>query len=408
MKTGPTLLACALLGIPLVAGSASVRADNSAASGEVNRVDLIPTERAAWTPKNLGIGVTSVLGGWNYWYQEREIQVETVPANADLKLYYIRSNFQKRFEQSHAPALVKIPPRVDMTYKDAVKFAASADGYLAQEISFEAQKVPEKVALTLQVLPNNLVFLGHTEFGGRTSLTLRTTAQPDVRMSKNTSLRGFQIALTKTAVKLDTKSQKGGGHVAGIDAIQLGEDAIVRVETDAADLEVRSRQSYDAVQQQYVHVFDIVAPGTVAPSDGQIRARLDSLAFAPDERCDDRYAAVLREKIGDAELSDAFRPSGELTDIYRKEAMMRLGRTKDGTVRTDAGETLRTGSSLELALAMQSAARVKGYLALLGTLARSEPQPPDALRTLIAPTRSSADFAPVYDAAEAARKGCHP
>jgi len=76
-------------------------------------------------------------------------------------------------------------------------------------------------------------------------------------------------------------------------------------------------------------------------------------------------------------------------------------------VKTDTGETLRTGSSLELALAMQSAARVKGYLALLAALAQSEPQPADALRTLIAPTLSPGDFSPVYDAGQAARRDCH-
>ena len=405
MRTGPSLLACVLLGIPLVAGSASVRAENSA--GTLNHVDLIPTESAAWSPKNIGIGVTSVLGGWNYWYAKREIQVETVPSNASLKLYYIRSNFQKAFEQSTSPALVKIPPRVDMTYKDAVRFSAMADGYLAQDLSWDAQKVPDKVVIQLQVLPNALVFLGHTEFGGRTSLTLKTTEQPDVRMSKNTSVRGFQIALTKTAVKVEAKSQKGSGHVTAIDAIQVGEDTMIRVETDSPDVEVRSRQGYDAVSSQHVYTFDVVAPGTAAPSDGQIRARLDSLPFAPDEHCDDRYGAVLREKIGDAELADAFRPSGELTDLYRKEAMLRLGRSNQGSVRTDAGETLRTGNPLELALALQSAPRVKGYLALLGALARTEPAPSDALRSLVAPAQSSAEFGPTWDAAEAARKDCH-
>jgi len=402
MRTAASLLACALLGVPLIAGSASVRAE-----GAVNQVDLIPTERAAWSPKNLGIGVTSMLGGWNYWYTVREISVETVPSNADLRLYYIRSNFQKRFEQSHTPALVKIPPRVDMTYKDAVKFHAIADGYLAQEVSYDAQKVPDHVVLQLHVLPNSLVSLSHTELAGRTSLTMRTTEQPDVRMSKNTSLKGFQIALTKTAVKLEGKPPAGGGHVTGLAALQLGEDAIIRVETDAGDLEVRSRQSFDAVQSQYVYVFDIVPPGTAAPSDGQVRARLDALAFAPDANCDDRFAAVLREKLGDAALTDAFRPSGELTDMYQRQAMLRLGRYHEGTVKTDTGETLRTGSSLELALAMQSAARVKGYLALLAALAQSEPQPADALRTLIAPTLSPADFSPVYDAGQAARRDCH-
>jgi hypothetical protein len=76
-------------------------------------------------------------------------------------------------------------------------------------------------------------------------------------------------------------------------------------------------------------------------------------------------------------------------------------------VRTEAGETLRTGNPLELALALQSAGTVDGYLALLGALARSEAQPADALRSLVAPQMSAAEFAPVYEAAEAARSGCH-
>jgi hypothetical protein len=402
MGTVPTLFACALLLVPLLAGSASVRAENTP-----NQVDLIPAERAAWTPKNLGIGVTSIFGGWSYWYTEREISVETVPAVADVGLYYLRSNFQKRFERTQSPAIVKLPARADMTYKDAVKIHAIADGYLAEEVSFDAQKVPDKVVIQLHVLPNSLVFLGHTEFAGRTSLTLRTTEQPEVRLSKNTSVQGFQIALTKTAVKLEGKPPKGGGHITGLDAIQVAEDAILRVQMDSQNLEVRSRQNFDAVQGQYVYVFDIVAPGTAAPTDGQIRSRLDGLSFAPNAGCDDRYASVLREKLGDAELADAFRPSGELADLFRREAMLRLGRFHEGTVQTDTGETLRTGSSLELALALQSAPRVKGYLALLGALAQTEPVPADGMRTLVAPTKSAADFAPIFDAAENVRRDCH-
>jgi hypothetical protein len=397
----PSLIGLGLLMVPLLAGTASVRAE-----GTPNQVDLIPAERAAWSPKNLGIGVTSILGGWGYWYTEREISVETVPAVADLSLYYIRSNFQKRFERTQSPAMVKLPSRADMTYKDAVKFHAIANGYLAEEVSFDAQKVPDKVVIQLHVLPNSLVFLGHTELAGRTSLTLRTTEQPEVRMSKNTSVQGFQIALTKTAVKLEGKPPKGGGHIAGLDAIQVAEDAILRVQTDSPDLEVRSRQSFDAVQGQYVYTFDLVAPGTTAPTEAQIRSRLDALSFAPNASCDDRYAAVLRDKVGDAELADAFRPSGELADLYRREAMLRLGRYREGTVQTDSGETLHTGSSLELALALQSAPRVHGYLALLGALARTEPVPSDGLRTLVAPTKSAGDFAPIYSAAEAARSDC--
>jgi hypothetical protein len=401
MGTAVTPLAKALLCAPLIAGLVSLR---SAAA--VNEVDLIPAERAAWTPKNVAVGITSMLGGWNYWYAERTIQIETVPTDAELGLYYIRSNFQKRFERSRSPANVKLPPRVDMTSRDAVKFHAISDGYLAEEVSFDASSVPEKVVIQLRALPNSLVFLGHTALAGRTSLMLRTTEQPELRMSKSSKLDGFQIALTKTALKLPG-TPSPGGHMTGIEAVQLGEDAILRVQTDQPDLEVRSKESFDAVQSQYVYMFDIVPANSVAPSDGQIRSRLDSLAFAPDPNCDDRYADVLRQRVGDSDLADAFRPSGELADLYRREAMLRLGRFHDGTVKTDSGDTLHTGSSLELALAMQSAARVHGYLALLGALARSEPVPADALRSLVAPGRETSEFAPIYEAAEAMRRDCH-
>jgi len=181
----------------------------------------------------------------------------------------------------------------------------------------------------------------------------------------------------------------------------------VRVETDSPDVEVRSKQSFDPVSSQYVSTFDLVLPGSAAPSDADIRARLDATPFALNTDCDRRFAEVLRARLGEAAIADALRPSGGITDLYRREAMLRLGRHRDGTVRTQAGEPLRTGSSLELALALQSAASVEGYLALLGALARSEPQPADALRSLIAPQLSAAEFAPVYEAAEAARASCH-
>jgi hypothetical protein len=181
----------------------------------------------------------------------------------------------------------------------------------------------------------------------------------------------------------------------------------VRVETDAPDIEVRSKQSFDPVSSHYVSVFDLVRPGTTASSDAAIRARLESAPFAPSAVCDARYAEALRARLGDAAIADALRPSGGITDLYRREAMLRLGRFREGSVRTEAGETLHTGSPLELALALQSAASVEGYLALLGALARSEPEPVDALRSLVAPQLSAAEFAPAYEAAEAVRASCH-
>jgi hypothetical protein len=395
------IFASILLAVPLVAASAA-----SPENGASSVVELIPKERAAWTPKNVLVGVSGVFGGWNYWYDSRKIQIETSPADAELGLYYLRQNFQVAFERSHAPALVQLPPRADMTKKDNVRFHATANGYLSQDVSFDAKEVPDHVTISLKALPNSLVFLGETSFAGRTTLTLRTTEQPEMRVSKSARLDGFQIALSKTALKLEGKVGAGGGNVRSLDATQLGEDAIVRIETARPDVEVRSKQSFDPVRSQHVSVFELVPAGSRAPSDAEIRARVEQAPFAPGP-CDERFADALREKLGEAALADAFRPSGELSDLYRREAMLRLGRFDSGTVHTTRGEALRTGSSLELALALQSAANVKGYLAILDALARTEPSPEDALRSLIAPELSPAEFAPVYAAAQAARAGCH-
>jgi hypothetical protein len=391
-----------LLTVPLIAAPAA-----SPQNGASPVVDLAPTERAAWTPKNVLVGVSGVFGGWGYWYDAREIHVETSPAEADLGLYYLRQNFQKRFERSHAPAVVKLPPRADMTKKDSVRFHATANGYLAQTVSFDARDVPDRVTITLKALPNSLVFLGQTSFGGRTTLTLRTTEQPEMRVSKSARFDGFQIALSKTALKLEGKPGGTGANLKSLDATQLGEDAIVRVETTGPEVEVRSKQSFDPVRSQHVTVFDLVRAGARAPSDAEIRARVEQAPFAPSAACDERYADALRSSLGEAALADAFRPSGDLSDLYLREAMLRLGRFESGTVRTTQGESLRTGSSLELALALQSAAHVKGFLALLGAIARTEPDPEDALRGLIAPELSPAEFAPIYASAENARASCH-
>lgn len=401
MKTAGLLLAFALLCLPLAAVSAGPSGDGSSPGV----VDLIPTDRAAWTPKNVFVGVSTMFGGYNYWYAERVVQVETVPPDAVLGLYYLRQNFQKRFVQAQAPTSVKLPPRADTTPKDAVKFHATANGYLAQDLSFDSRDVPDRVTITLHALPNSLVFLGQTSFAGRTSITLRTTEQPEVRLTKSARTNGFTMALSKTALKLDGPVSGSGARLKSIDATQVGEDAMVRVETDAPDIEVRSKQSFDPVSSNYVSVFDLVRPGTTAPSDAEIRAAVESVPFSPDADCDARYAAVLRAKVGDSAIADAFRPSGEIADLYRREAMLRLGRFKQGTVRTEAGETLHTGNPLELALAMQSAGTVDGYLALLGALARTESSPAESLRTLVAPQLSAAEFAPVVEAADAAR--CH-
>ncbi len=275
MRTVSILLTSVLLCSPLAAVVAAPAPD-----GALPVVDLIPADRAAWTPKNALIGLSVALGGWSYWYGERIVEVETVPPDAELGFYYLRQNFQKRFERGQAPVSLRLPVRADTTPKDAIRIHAAANGYLAKDVSFASKDVPERVTITLSVLPNSLVFLGQTSFAGRTTLTLRTTEQPDVRLTKSSRSSGFTIALTRTALKLEGKVSGSGARLKSLDATQVGEDAVVRVETDAPDVEVRSKQSFDPVSSQYVYVFDLMQPGASAPSDAEIRARLESAPFA--------------------------------------------------------------------------------------------------------------------------------
>jgi hypothetical protein len=197
MRTAGILLATAFLCSPLVAVSAAPSSD---AVPQV--VDLVPAEPAAWSPKNVLVGLSVAFGGWSYWYEERTFEVETVPPDAVLGFYYLRQNFQKRFERADSPATVRLPARADTTPKDAVRIHATANGYLAKDVSFASKDVPKRVTITLSALPNSLVFLGQTSFAGRTTITLRTTEQPEVRLTKTSRSSGFTIALTRTALKL--------------------------------------------------------------------------------------------------------------------------------------------------------------------------------------------------------------
>ena len=105
-------------------------------------------------------------------------------------------------------------------------------------------------------------------------------------------------------------------------------------------------------------------------------------------------------------IARAHRPSGSVSDLYRREAMKRLGRLDHGTVHVLDGQSLRTGSPIELELAMQSAANVEGYMGLLAAFAFTQSEPEVALRSLIAPELSAQEFAPIYQRARGAQRAC--
>ncbi|MCP4004012.1 MAG: hypothetical protein GY725_07440 [bacterium] len=373
---------------------------------EPESIDLQPPERAAWSPRNIVVGISSFLGRWNYWYAEREVLIETVPAEAAVGLYYIRSNFQKRYEQARTPVLITLPPRVDTTTKDNVKIHVMADGYLSKNVGFNSRKIPSAIVIQLEPLPNNLVFFGHTDLAGRTTLTLRTTEEPDVRVSKSRGFAGFTLALAETADKLEDGGAVSGGHVTSVEVAQVAEDVLVRVKTLNADVEVRSKNGFDPIRKEHILTLDLMEKGTRTPSGAQIRSALQVPGFSLGDPCLRIGADVLRRDIDPQLLARAFRPTGSLADLFRREALKRLGRLNKGTIRTDSGDMLRTGSPIELELGLQTASRVIDYFELLIAFARTRPDPQTSLRSLVAPEMGSAAFAPLWSEIEASRDGC--
>ena len=373
---------------------------------EPEEVDLIPDEKVGWSPRNVGAGISTLVTGPDYWYAQKRIRVDTVPADAQLALYYIRSNFQKRFERAIAPVVVVGPSRIDATSKDVIAVRAAAAGYLTKEVKFRLFDAPEQVLLKLAPLPNSLVFLGFTHLAGRSTITLRTTEEPEIRVSRGRGTDGFTLALTQTANKLESQPGASSGHLLGIAVEQLGEDLVVRVKTRAPELEVRSKSSYDPIRREHLYSIDIMRKGTRPPNSMQVRGEIERVRFTRGDLCEEAFGSELRRQLDQRMLARAFRPSGGVTEYYQREAMLRLGRLNSGKVETLGGEAFRTGSPIELALALQSASTVRDYLGLLGAIARSQPDPPEFLRALLAPEMTPGEFEPIYDAATRERATC--
>jgi hypothetical protein len=395
LMRGPTLVLCCLL-----------LSQGTLANAAPEEIELIPVEQANWSPRNLLVALVSVLGGWTYWYGDRYVTIETVPADADLSLYYIRANFQKCYERAKAPVRVRLPRRSDTTTKDYISVRGSANGFATTEKSFNVRRVPSELLITLEPLPNALVGFNSAYIAGRTTLVFRSSEQLQFRISKNRESPGFILSLTKTADKLAERPRVSEGVVENVDVSQLGEDILIRVTTRGGEPEVRSKQGYDPVREEYFFVLDLVPEGSRTPSADQVRRSLESMTVVPDDPCHLGFESALRDRLTLPSGAGTSHLAGGLAGIYRRELMLRLGRLERGTVHTVSGETLRTGSPIELELALQDALNVKGYPALLHAFARTQDEPESVLRTLIAPNMSPEAFNGPYVSAESAWEAC--
>ncbi len=400
------LAACLAAGLlPLPAPGSAADADEPDGP-QPALLDFRPEEPAEWTLRNVAAWFTLPFGAWNHWYAEKVVLVDTVPSGAELALFYVRANFQKLSERAQSPVRVRLPSRIDSTPRDLLSVRAVAPGHASTLESFRVHEVGEQVLIRIKPLANVLVELGHVHLAGRTTLWLRTREPPDVRVTRPGEGSYFTLALHDTASELAEPPEVETPLVSGVQLRQIGEDVIIQVSTRDPGAEVRSKTEPDPVKREHVLVLDVLPAGARAPSPAEIRGEVDAAPFDPADPCALAFERSLARDIAPEEMVRAHRSRGTLVELYQQESMQRLGRLSGGAVHDRAGQVFRTGHPLELALALESAGEIEGYLALLGAVARGTEEPAGFLRAMLAPDRSIRRFEPLYAEAEAARSAC--
>ena len=380
--------------------------------GEV--LDMSPESRAPWGLRYLSAPLVSVVRGKDYMYAPREVTIETTPAGAYLDIFYVRSGFQKRFEQAEAPLVVILPSRLEAGSRDSFTVRAFAEGFRQKELTFELSSKIDAITLDLQPLPNSLYGVSHRYFGGRTTISFLTKESLAFRVQEAGD--GYGVILTETSI---SENAMAGVRdivsplIADSYSQQLGEDLMVKlvVHEGGPSLEVRSRQSYDAPRELYAFTVDLVPSGSAAGRVERAIEALGLLSHSDISGCALVYDDALRAGLDPGSLARALRPDGSFTDRYLRAAMRRLGAiSASGSVEFVDGTELRPETPIELEMAMGNARGAKGFLALLrgfvAKLEREEMNRREGLRSLLAPESGSAEFEERLTKAIAAERAC--
>ncbi len=383
------------------------------------RADIVRLQPEGSKPfgmRNVFGPLRSLVSGPGFWYGERKIEVETSPPGATLDLFYVRANFQKRYEQTSAPATILLPSRSEAGPRDSVTIRALLPGYRSKEVRIPIESDESRVMIDLDPVPNRLEGASQSYFAGRASLTFFLRQPPVVRFQDRPE--GFSIVMNQTAEGPGAEVQLAGltsPLVQRIDAQQLGEDLMVRVDlaedSRRSKPEIRSREGFDAARQLHLYSVDLVAPsgGAGADSSSALLAALAAVSPADVTGCAAAFDAALRESLDPAELARALSPQDYRAPFLRS-AMKRLGEVSPGNaiVLTD-GQRFDAAVPIELAAAASQPHLAKGYLALLRRVTE-ELEPPGrrdaSYRSLIAPEVSSDDFDKALSKAGAAEASC--
>jgi hypothetical protein len=400
------------LALPLVAG-ARASADEAV---EPETIVLQPDDRAGWSMRNVFAPITGLfLGGPGYWYSERVVEVESTPPGAVVDLFYVRSNFQKRYEQAETPVRVVLPRRIEAGPRDALAVRALLEGYKQQSVTIPVSSRQKRVLFELAPLPNSLVAVAHRYLAGRGSLTFLTKEALTFRLSQ--AKEGFSVILTETGRSAEAKAALDSLHsplVREAVSRQLGEDLVVTLDMSesaiTAGYDLPTWQGFDPARSLHVFGFRIEPKGGVGDAVQRARAALQRVETRDVTGCALAFESVLRDGLDPAQLARALAPSGEFTDPYFRAAMRRLGElTPGGVVEFSDGSRFRPSAPIELEAAMSQASGARGYLSLLRRFV-AELEPPEQRREvyggLIAPERDPARFDALMKDAEARESSC--
>ena len=414
--------ACLVAVVLFLLGNAAALAQESSPEAESvepetrDVVDMRPEERASWSPRNLFAPLTSIfLGGPSYWYKAREIEVETTPPGGSVDLFYVRANFQKRFEQGEAPLLVLLPSRIEAGPRDSLTIRAFREGYRQKSVTLKMSGREDRVVVDLEPLPNHLEALSHRYFAGRSSLSFLTGELLEFRIHEADD--GFTVILNETALSSEARSSLEGlqsPQIRGASAHQLGEDLVVKINLSPAArkarTELRSRQTYEAPRDLYDFSLDLI------PADGAGRdvkrtlAALARLRSSHVTGCAMSFDRAVREQLDAGALSRALTPRGAFTDRYLRAAMRRLGEVTPGhSIQFSGSVRFDSTIPIELEAALSQAGDARGYLALLRQFVaelEARDYRRETLRGLIAPELDATRFAAILDESERREREC--
>ena len=383
-------------------------------SASADTIQLVPESAASWGLRNVFAPFSVIFVGPSYWYGERTLKVDTTPPGAQLDLFYVRANFQKRYEQAQAPVTIALPTRIEAGPRDAVTVRAYLEGYKVQETTVSVSSRQDTVQLDLSPLPNALKAVSSSYFAGRGSLSLLTTQLAEVRLQNREG--GFTLVLDQTANTPELASALASvknPYISAVSTQQLGEDLLVRVDTtslaQSEKVELRSRQGEDTARGLHEFAIDLVRPQGGENMVARAQAALARLERRDVVGCAAVFDDALRKSLDREALTRALVPHGAFTDPYLRAVMKRLGEISDGAVTLEDGTRLNPAAPLELAAAMSQASDAKGYLALLRAFSRELDGPERAhetLRGLVAPELEPSAFAAALAGAEAQEKSC--